>query len=184
MSDYRNGLGKGVVSVLFATLLGTAGVAYADTTLTIGTVNNADMVRMQALSSEYEKTHPGVHLNWVVLEENTLRQRLTTDIATHGGQFDVITIGAYEAPLWGAQKWLKPLDNLPADYDINDIFKNVREQLTVDNHLYALPFYAEASITYFRTDLFAKANLTMPAEPTWDQIRGFAQKLHDPDHGV
>ena len=184
MSDYRNGLGKGVVSVLFATLLGTAGAAYADTTLTIGTVNNADMVRMQALSSEYEKTHPGVHLNWVVLEENTLRQRLTTDIATHGGQFDVITIGAYEAPLWGAQKWLKPLDNLPADYDTNDIFKNVREQLTVDNHLYALPFYAEASITYFRTDLFAKANLTMPAEPTWDQIRGFAQKLHDPDHGV
>ena len=86
MSDYRNGLGKGVVSVLFAALLGTAGVASADTTLTIGTVNNADMVRMQALSSEYEKTHPGVHLNWVVLEENTLRQRLTTDIATHGGQ--------------------------------------------------------------------------------------------------
>jgi sorbitol/mannitol transport system substrate-binding protein len=184
MSDYRNGLGKGIASVLFATLLGTAGVAYADTTLTIGTVNNADMVRMQALSSEYEKTHPGVHLNWVVLEENTLRQRLTTDIATHGGQFDVITIGAYEAPLWGAQKWLKPLDNLPADYDTNDIFKNVREQLTVDDHLYAVPFYAEASITYFRTDLFAKANLTMPAEPTWDQIRGFAQKLHDPDHGV
>ncbi|UPG85521.1 sugar ABC transporter substrate-binding protein [Luteibacter aegosomatis] len=158
--------------------------AWADTTLTIGTVNNADMVRMQALSGDYEKSHPGVHLNWVVLEENTLRQRLTTDIATHGGQFDVITIGAYEAPLWGAQRWLKPLDHLPADYEADDLLKNVREQLTVDGHLYAVPFYAEASITYYRTDLFARANLTMPDQPTWDQIRGFAQKLHDPAHGV
>ncbi|WP_394846539.1 sugar ABC transporter substrate-binding protein [Pendulispora brunnea] len=167
-----------------ATTMLIAGAAHADATLTIGTVNNADMVRMQALSGEYEKTHPGVHLNWVVLEENTLRQRLTTDIATHGGQFDVMTIGAYEAPLWGAQQWLKPLDNLPGDYDINDLFPNVREQLTVDGHLYAVPFYAEASITFYRKDLFAARGLTMPEQPTWQQIREFATKLHDPSHGM
>ncbi|KAF1005652.1 MAG: putative ABC transporter-binding protein [Luteibacter sp.] len=184
MSDRWKRHGALARLALCAALTGASASAFADTTLTIGTVNNADMVRMQALSPEYERTHPGVHLNWVVLEENTLRQRLTTDIATHGGQFDVVTIGAYEAPLWGAQKWLKPLDNLPADYDVEDLFKNVREQLTVDDHLYAVPFYAEASITYYRTDLFARANLTMPQQPTWDQIRGFAQKLHDPAHGV
>ena len=44
--------------------------------LTIATVNNADMILMQRLSSEFEK-QSGVKLNWVVLGENILRQRLT-----------------------------------------------------------------------------------------------------------
>jgi sorbitol/mannitol transport system substrate-binding protein len=165
-------------------LLLVTGVARADTTLTIGTVNNGDMVRMQALSRAYEAEHPGIHLNWLVLDENTLRQRLTTDIATGGGQFDVITIGAYETPMWGRQKWLIPLDQLPAAYDVEDIVPNVRKQLSVDGHMFALPFYSEGSITFYRTDLFAAKGLSMPAAPTWSDIRGFAEKLHDPARGV
>ena len=30
-----------------------------------------------------------------------LRQRVTDDIATKGGQFDIVTIGALETPIWG-----------------------------------------------------------------------------------
>ena len=161
-----------------------ASAARADSTLTIGTVNNGDMVRMQALSKTYEAKHPDVHLNWVILDENTLRQRLTTDITTGGGQCDVITIGAYEAPMWGRQKWLSALDDLPASYEVEDIVPNVRKQLTANDHLYALPFYSEGSITFYRSDAFASKNLTMPASPTWDEIRGFAEKLHDPAHGL
>ena len=72
------------------------------------------MVVMQKLSSEFEKLHPDIHLRWVVLEENVLRQRVTTDIATKAGQFDVLTIGNYEVPIWAKQGWLTPMDNLPA----------------------------------------------------------------------
>ena len=53
----------------------------------------------------------------MVLEENVLRERVTTDIATKGGQFDVITIGVYETPIWGKSGWLTPLDDLGDDYD-------------------------------------------------------------------
>ncbi|WP_263263489.1 sugar ABC transporter substrate-binding protein [Pseudomonas sp. RIT-PI-S] len=151
----------------------------ADTTLTIATVNNSDMVRMQRLSKTFEEQHADIHLNWVVLEENVLRQRLTTDIATQGGQFDVLTIGMYEASLWGAKNWLAPMKDLPADYRLDDVFPSVREGLSVNGTLYALPFYAESSITYYRTDLFKAAGLTMPDKPTWDQIGEFASKLTD-----
>jgi sorbitol/mannitol transport system substrate-binding protein len=161
-----------------------AGAAQADTTLTIGTVNNGDMVRMQALSKAYELENPGVHLNWLVLDENTLRQRLTTDIATSGGQFDVVTIGAYETPMWGRQGWLKPLKDLPAAYDVDDLVPNVRKQLSVEDTLYALPFYSEGSITFYRKDLFAQHGLTMPTAPTWKEIRDFAAKIHDPKNGI
>jgi sorbitol/mannitol transport system substrate-binding protein len=150
-------------------------------TLTIATVNNSDMIRMQKLSKTFEAEHPDIKLNWVVLEENVLRQRLTTDIATQGGQFDVLTIGMYEAALWGAKGWLEPMKDLPASYALDDVFPSVREGLSVKGSLYALPFYAESSITYYRTDLFKDAGLTMPERPTWEQIAGFAEKLTNKD---
>ena len=94
------------LTVAFAgALLGAAALAQAET-LTIATVNNGDMIIMQKLTPKWEQA-TGNKLNWVMLEENVLRQRVTTDIATKGGQFDVITIGTYEAPIWGKQGWLR-----------------------------------------------------------------------------
>ena len=166
-----------------AALLGLCVTAQADQTLTIATVNNSDMIRMQRLSKTFEEQHPDIKLKWVVLEENVLRQRLTTDIATQGGQFDVLTIGMYEAALWGAKGWLEPMKDLPADYQLDDVFPSVRDGLSVKGTLYALPFYAESSMTYYRTDLFKAAGLTMPERPTWTQMGEFAAKLNKPDQG-
>ena len=95
--------------------------AYADTTLTIATVNNGNMIDMQKLTDDFTKANPDIKLNWVTLEENVLRQKVTTDIATKGGQFDVITIGTYEVPIWAKKNWLVPLDKLGADYDVDDL---------------------------------------------------------------
>ncbi len=151
--------------------------------LTIATVNNPDMILMQQLSSEFEKQH-GVKLNWVVLGENILRQRLTVDISSGTNTFDVITIGSYEAPLWGERGWLVPLDDLGADYGYDDIFDVVREGLSSQGHMYAAPFYGESSFTYYRKDLFQKAGLEMPLQPSYEQIRHFAARLHDPERAV
>jgi sorbitol/mannitol transport system substrate-binding protein len=147
-------------------------------TITIATVNNDDMIVMQKLSSEWEKS-TGNKLNWVVLEENVLRQRVTADIATKGGQFDIVTIGALETPIWGKSGWLTQLDDLGDDYDYADVFEPVRNGLSANGKLYAVPFYAESTFTMYRKDLFEKAGLTMPEQPTWEQIRGFAEKLTD-----
>jgi sorbitol/mannitol transport system substrate-binding protein len=170
-----------VKALLVSTCMTLSGVSLGAQTLTIATVNNSDMIRMQKLSKTFEAEHPDIKLNWVVLEENVLRQRLTTDIATQGGQFDVLTIGMYEAALWGAKGWLEPMKDLPASYDLNDVFPSVREGLSVNGTLYALPFYAESSMTYYRTDLFKDAGLAMPEHPTWEQIGEFATKLNKPE---
>ncbi len=167
-----------LVGALAALLLGGSAVAQAET-LTIATVNNSQMVVMQKLSSEWEKK-TGNSINWVVLEENVLRQRVTTDIATNGGQFDILTIGSYETPIWAKQGWLVPVNDLPESYGYDDIFKAVRDALSSDGKLYALPFYAESSFTYYRKDLFEKAGLKMPDQPTYDDIKKFADKLNDP----
>ena len=152
--------------------------ARADTTLTIATVNNVQMIEMQKLGHVFEEQHPGIHLQWVTLEENVLRARVTTDIATHAGQFDILTIGNYEVPIWAKQKWLLALDPSAA-YDAGDMIDAVRNGISYQGRLYALPFYAESAMTFYRTDLFKAAGLTMGQTPTYAEIRQAADKITD-----
>ena len=163
-----------------ASLLAVAAqpAAAQTTTLTIGTVNNSDMIRMQGLTDVFEKQHPDIKINWVTLEENILRQRVTTDIATKGGQFDIMTIGTYEVPIWAKNNWLAPL-NFDDSYDVGDLLPPIRNALTVDGKLYAAPFYGESVMTLYRKDLFQKAGLEMPEHPTWDFIAKAAEATAD-----
>ncbi|WP_209015052.1 ABC transporter substrate-binding protein [Roseibium limicola] len=152
--------------------------------LTIATVNNGDMIRMQKLTDDFTSANPDIELEWVTLEENVLRQRVTTDIATKGGQYDIMTIGTYEAPIWAKQGWLVALEGLGDDYDADDLLPAIRGGLTVDGKLYAAPFYGESSMVMYRKDLMEKAGLEMPDAPTWDQIKEAAAAMTDKDNEV
>ena len=156
-----------------------AGAAQAATELVIATVNNGHMIEMQKLTPQFEKAYPDIKLKWVTLEEGTLRSRVTTDIATKGGQFDVMTIGMYETPIWAKKGWLKELTPT-ASYDVDDLLPAMRNGLSVDGKLYAAPFYGESSMLMYRKDLTDKAGVTFPERPTWDQVRDAAAKIHNP----
>ncbi|MCV2448180.1 MULTISPECIES: ABC transporter substrate-binding protein [Paracoccus] len=148
-------------------------------TLTIATVNNGDMIRMQKMTKPFTDANPDIQLEWVTLEENVLRQRVTTDIATKGGQYDIVTVGNYEVPIWAKQGWLTPLEDMGADYDADDILPPIREGLSLDGKLYAAPFYGESAMIMYRKDLMEKAGLTMPERPTWDFVYDAARKMTD-----
>ena len=171
-----------IASVLTAALLG-AGMAHATTELVIATVNNGHMIEMQKLGKNFEAANPDIKLKWVTLEEGVLRQRVTTDIATQGGQFDIMTIGMYEAPIWGKKGWLTELKT-DAAYDVDDLLPAVRGGLTVGGKLYAAPFYGESSMLMYRKDLADKVGVTVPERPTWTQVADLAKKIHDPKNGV
>ncbi len=161
-------------------LLAVTGVAQAETTeITVATVNNGDMIRMQGLMDDFYAKNPDIKVNWVTLEENVLRQKVTTDVATKGGQFDVMTIGTYEVPIWGKQGWLVSLDDLPEDYNKADLLPAIAGGLTVDGHLYASPFYGESSMVMYRKDLMDAAGMTMPDAPTWADIDKAAAAMTD-----
>jgi multiple sugar transport system substrate-binding protein/sorbitol/mannitol transport system substrate-binding protein len=172
-------------AVSFTCAASLASMVSADE-ITIATVNNADMITMQELAPAWEEA-TGNTINWVVLEENVLRQRTTTDIATGGGSFDVMFIGAYETPIWGAKGWLTPLNDFAddADYDLEDIFPLVRDGLSADGSLYAVPLYSETSFTFYRTDLFEAAGIEVPTEQiTYTEFAEIAAQLHDPENGI
>src|SRR6478752_6742847 len=139
-----NSMKHTTAALMGSVVLGAVTLAFpamAQTKLTIATVNNGDMIRMQGLTSDFTAKNPGITVEWVTLEENVLRQRVTTDIATKGGQFDVLTIGTYEVPIWAQKNWLIPLDNLGSDYDVDDLLPAIRAGLSYEGKLYAAPFY-------------------------------------------
>ena len=150
--------------------------------LTIATVNNGHMVNMQELSSIYE-AETGVSLNWVTLDEGTLREQVTLDAGTGGGAYDVFTIGMYEAPIWGDAGWIQALE-FGDDYDVDDILPAMAGGLSSNGNLYAAPFYGESSMVMYRSDLAEAAGVSIRDKDSWGNIKAAAAAMHDPDNGV
>jgi len=169
---------------LFAVLITGVSVLAQQKTVTIATVNNPDMIELKKLSPKFEEKNPDIKLNWVITEENTIRQRITTDVSTGSGQFDIVQIGLYETPIFAKRGWLRPLENFPADYDLEDLFKSLRDGLSYQGKLYALPFYGESSMLMYRKDLFDEKGLKMPDQPKYEDIKKFADALTDKAKGV
>ncbi|MEL6736721.1 MAG: extracellular solute-binding protein, partial [Pseudomonadota bacterium] len=150
--------------------------------LTIAIVNNGHMENMKKVAEAYTK-ETGVELEWVSLEEGVLREQVTSDTATGGGQYDIINIGMQEAPIWGKAGWIEPL-NFGADYDVNDILPAMRNGLSYNGTLYAAPFYGESSMVMYRKDLADAAGVTIADNDSWDNVTKAAEAMHKPDQGV
>jgi sorbitol/mannitol transport system substrate-binding protein len=162
-------------------------------TLNVATVNNSQMVQMEKLTAQvFEKDNPNIKVNFVTLDENTLRDKVTQDVATNSGKFDIATVGSYETPIWAHNGWIEDLtpyfsrmsSSDAATYKFDDLLKPVMQTLSYKNDTYGLPFYGESSFLMYNKQIFAAHNLTMPDHPTWDQVATLAQQLNDPASGV
>jgi sorbitol/mannitol transport system substrate-binding protein len=184
--------------LLIVCLLAGAGAAFPGGTkesagpkrLTVATVNNPDMMIMEQLSNDFAVS-TGIKLDFVVLPENELRQKVTEDVGLGSGKYDVVTIGTYDTPIWGRNRWVLSLEpffaRLPQAerdaYARDDLLPSIRAALSFENAQYALPFYGESSMMFYRTDLFARAGITMPERPTWQQVYRFAVRLKGAENG-
>jgi sorbitol/mannitol transport system substrate-binding protein len=149
----------------------------------VAIVSNPQMQDAISLQDDFRAKHPNVDVRFVSLPENEARAKITASVATGGGEFDVVMISNYETPMWAANGWITNLQDYAEQtegYDPDDFIPTIREALSHEGDLYSVPFYGESSFLAYRKDLFDQAGLTMPAQPTWEDIRGFAERLHDP----
>ena len=172
----------GCAAAFWVALAGLVGPAQA-LDLVVATVNNGHMLTLQRLAPHFEQANPGVRIRWVTLEEDLLRQQVTRDVATRAGRFDIMTIGSYEARVWSGRGWLRPMQP-SRGYDVDDLLPAVRQSLTHQGQLHALPFYGESTMTLVRKDLMQRAGISLPANPTWEQVAQAARRMHDPERGV
>jgi sorbitol/mannitol transport system substrate-binding protein len=167
----------------------TAGGGQEDgkTSITVAAVANPQIDDLQGLLPEFNKAHPDIEVNISILPETQLKDRVTQDIAAKGGQYDLVMLGPDQTQIWAQNQWLEdlgPYIDDDKDYDAGDIIPAVLDSLSVDGSPYAVPFYAEGAFVMYRADLFEAAGLTMPAQPSWQDIRDFAAALHDPANNV
>ena len=182
------GTRAGVAALTLATVasLAMVGVTAAQDqkTINVAIVGNPQMEDIASLTPDLFTAKTGINVNYVVLEEQTLREIVTRDVGAGGEQFDVVMIGMFEAPQFGRNGWLADLNQWAAgdaEYNVDDIFPTVRDGLSYDGGLYAAPFYAESSFVMYRKDILDAAGVTMPDAPTWDQVAEIARKVNTPD---
>jgi sorbitol/mannitol transport system substrate-binding protein len=152
--------------------------------ITVAIVGNPQMEDISALTPDLFTAETGIKVNYSVLEEGTLREVVTRDIGGGGEQFDVVMIGMYEAPQFGANGWLTDLTPYAEDddsYQFDDLIPTVREGLSVEGKMYASPFYAESSFLMYRKDVLDAAGITMPDSPTWDEVAEIARTVNTDD---
>jgi sorbitol/mannitol transport system substrate-binding protein len=173
-----------------AALVFTAGCGGAGTlgatanTVTIAMVSNSQMTDARELSSRFEEANPDVKLRFITLSENQARAKITASTSMGGGEFDVVMISNYETPQWAENGWLVNLSDYASQtpgYDEDDFIPSLRESLSYEGNMYSVPFYGESSFLMYRKDLFEQAGITMPRNPTWQQVADAAAKLDGPD---
>lgn len=146
-------------------------------------VNNDQMTDLQQLTADNFTADTGIQVNFTVQPENDVRAQIAQDFAAQAGQYDVATISNYEVPFFAANDWLAPLTDYAEgddEFDQSDILEPIAAGLTVDDEIYAEPFYGESSFLMYRTDLFEEAGLTMPDQPTWQEVADLAAQIDDP----
>ncbi|QDQ10854.1 ABC transporter substrate-binding protein [Streptomyces spectabilis] len=151
-------------------------------------VNNPQMIELQKLTAAHFTEETGIKVNFTVLPENDVRDKISQDFANQAGQYDVATLSNYEIPIYARNGWLRPLGPYARKdraFDQNDILPPMRQSLTgEDGKLYGEPFYGESSFLMYRKDVFKKAGLTMPARPTWRQVADLAAKVDGARDGM
>ncbi|MGW2559500.1 ABC transporter substrate-binding protein [Streptomyces sp. NPDC001514] len=184
----------GAVATAAALLAGCAGAggggsaSESDDTLNVLMVNNPPMVQLQKLTADHFTKSTGIKVNFTVLPENDVRDKISQDFSNQAGQYDIATISNYEVPIYSKNGWLHALDSYVAEdkaFDQGDVLKPLSDSLTgADGKLYAEPFYGESSFLMYRKDVFAAKGLTMPAKPTWQQVADLAAEADGAEKGM
>ncbi|MER6029205.1 sugar ABC transporter substrate-binding protein [Streptomyces sp. NPDC001851] len=189
----RATLAMAAAGTLLAPLLsgcwvGAGGTGSGGDSINVLMVNNPQMTELQKLTAAHFTKETGIRVNFTVLPENDVRDKISQDFANQAGQYDVATLSNYEIPIYARNGWLHEMNGYVAKdpaYDEQDVLKPMRQSLTGDDgKLYGQPFYGESSFLMYRKDVFAAKGLTMPAHPTWRQVADLAARVDGAKPGM
>jgi sorbitol/mannitol transport system substrate-binding protein len=151
-------------------------------------VNNPQMVDLQQLTAEHFTAETGIEVNFTVLPENDVRDKISQEFSSQAGQYDVATVSNFEIPIYARSRWIAPLDKFIEDdptFDQGDILEPMVTSLSGDDgKVYGEPFYGESSFLMYRKDVLEAEGIPMPAKPTWQEVADIAAKTDGAQPGM
>jgi sorbitol/mannitol transport system substrate-binding protein len=183
-------LAAGVSTALLGGCAGWGGGVGGDDgdSINVLMVNNPQMIDLQQLTAEHFTSETGIRVNFSVLPENDVRDKISQEFSSQAGQYDVATVSNFEIPIYARSEWIAPLDDFiaaDAAFDQDDILESMETSLKgEDGKVYGQPFYGESSFLMYRKDVFDAQGVTMPARPTWQQVADIAAQVDDVEPGM
>ena len=159
---------------------------FAGSEIQVAVVGVPTMDLIQALTEEFFAEPTGIEVEYVTLVDQTLREIVQI---FGGSDFDVVMIGPFEAPQFGANGWLQDLSPQTAeddDYDLDDFIPSLLDSNSAtgprgDEGLFAVPFYAESSMIMFNQQIMDDAGIDFPENPTWQEVADIARQVDSDD---
>ena len=175
----------GLTAVVLTSVSGCAGwgggaSAGGQDSINVLMVNNPQMIDLQQLTAKYFTAKTGIRVNFTVLPENDVRDKISQEFSSQAGLYDVATLSNFEIPIYAKAGWMAPMDGyIKKDkaFDQQDIFPALGQALSADGHVYGEPFYGESSFLMYRKDVLKSKGITMPANPTWPQVAKIAAEV-------
>src|SRR3954453_6640833 len=97
-------------------------------------VNNPQMIDLQRLTADNFTKDTGISVNFTVLPENDVRDKISQEFSSQAGQYDVASLSNFEIPIYAKSGWVAPLDRfIAADpaFDQADILPSMTTSLSV-----------------------------------------------------
>jgi ABC-type glycerol-3-phosphate transport system substrate-binding protein len=151
--------------MLWLTLAASACAPREDVLTFSGSVLGAEGAIVRQQIARFQQLHP----------ELRVEMRPTPDAADQRRQLyvqwlnawapdpDILQLDVVWTPEFAAAGWIRPLDELPGDHDTADFFPATVAANEWRGRPYAVPWFVDVGMLYWRTDLFDEAPATFDA---------------------
>lgn len=125
---------------------------------------------LRRLLDQFEKENPGIRVVGETLPSSSDEQHqfYVTSLEGRTPEFDVFALDVIWVPEFARAGWLRDLSHLHAQKEKQDFFPGPLEAVRFQGTIYALPWYIDAGVLYYRRDLLEKHGL--PPPQTWPDL--------------
>jgi multiple sugar transport system substrate-binding protein len=108
--------------------------------------------------------------------------KLRTQLQAGGGDIDVMGADVIWPAQFAANGWILDVTDKFPKSDQAQFLDGPIQALTYDGKLYGVPWFSDAGLLYYRSDLLEKAGYSEPPK-TWSQLQQMAEKITK-DEGI
>jgi len=132
----------------------------------------------------FEEENPGIIIKDEILPASTDEQHQFYVINLEGksSDFDVMSMDVIWVPEFARAGWLRDVSHLFSKGERSEFFPGPMKAVTYHNKIYAIPWYIDAGLLYYRKDLLQKYGLSPPK--TWQELIRTAQYIMPKEPGL
>lgn len=143
-----------------------------------------DPAPFDALLARFEKEYPGIRVKRETLPASSDEQHqfYAINLQAQSADFDVFALDVIWVAEFARAGWLRDLSRLLPPAQQDDFFHGPLQAVSYRDRIFALPWFIDAGLLYYRKDLLARYGFAPPA--TWDELVASARAITAQEPGL